>query len=138
MVKMHKLTKGGQTIYPATITDAVVNPKTRKSLATEMSELEGRYKNYSLVNGDIIQYELIKGKYINNDGIEKELSNYSYAVISELTNIIGINVFTITGTDAPFIIWFDSNDKIIYKVIDNQSNSSSYVQSLKPFNASRL
>ena len=39
MVKMHKLTKGGQTIYPATITDAVVNPKTRKSLATEMSGL---------------------------------------------------------------------------------------------------
>ena len=39
MVKMHKLTKGGQTIYPATITDAVVNPKTRKSLATEISEI---------------------------------------------------------------------------------------------------
>lgn len=39
MVKMHKLTKGGQTIYPATIYDAVVNPKTRKSLATEISEI---------------------------------------------------------------------------------------------------
>ena len=39
MVKMHKLTKGGQTIYPATITDAVVNPKTRKSLTTEISEI---------------------------------------------------------------------------------------------------
>ena len=39
MVKMHKLTKGGQTIYPATITDAVVNPKTRKSLTAELSEL---------------------------------------------------------------------------------------------------
>lgn len=39
MVKIHKLTKGGQTIYPATITDAVVNPKTRKSLVTEISEI---------------------------------------------------------------------------------------------------
>ena len=39
MAKMHKLTKGGQTIYPATITDAVVNPKTRKSLTAELSEL---------------------------------------------------------------------------------------------------
>lgn len=39
MAKMHKLTKGGQTIYPATIYDAVVNPKTRKSLTTEMSGL---------------------------------------------------------------------------------------------------
>lgn len=40
MVKMHKLTKGGQTIYPATIYNAVVNPISRKSLATEISELE--------------------------------------------------------------------------------------------------
>lgn len=47
MAKMHKLTKGGQTIYPATITDAVVNPKTRKSLTTEISELES-----SLNGGD--------------------------------------------------------------------------------------
>ena len=39
MAKMHKLTKGGQTIYPATITDAVVNPNTRKSLTTEISEI---------------------------------------------------------------------------------------------------
>ena len=39
MVKMHKLTKGGQTIYPATIYDAVVNSKTRKSLTTEISEI---------------------------------------------------------------------------------------------------
>lgn len=44
MVKMHKLTKGGQTIYPATITDAVVNPNTRKSLTTELSELEQEIK----------------------------------------------------------------------------------------------
>ncbi|WP_368326656.1 DUF4886 domain-containing protein [Phocaeicola vulgatus] len=47
MVKMHKLTKGGQTIYPATIYDAVVNPISRKSLATEISELES-----SLNGGD--------------------------------------------------------------------------------------
>jgi len=39
MAKMHKLTKGGQTIYPATIYDAVVNLKTRKSLTTELSGL---------------------------------------------------------------------------------------------------
>ena len=39
MAKMHKLTKGGQTIFPATIYDAVVNPKTRKNLTAELSEL---------------------------------------------------------------------------------------------------
>lgn len=46
MVKMHKLTKGGQTIYPATIYDAVVNSKTRKSLATELAELGVEKINY--------------------------------------------------------------------------------------------
>ena len=45
MVKMHKLTKGGQTIYPATIYNAVVNPKTRKSLTTEISELTQKSEN---------------------------------------------------------------------------------------------
>lgn len=117
--------------------DSETEVMSQKAVSEKISELGNQYKDFSLVNGENIQYELIKGKYINNDGIEKELSNYSYAVISELTNIIGINVFTITGADAPFIIWFDSNDKIIYKVIANQSNSSSYVQSLKPFNAAK-
>ena len=32
MAKIHKLTKGGQTIYPATTTDAVVHPTSRKKL----------------------------------------------------------------------------------------------------------
>lgn len=41
MAKIYKLTKGGQTIYPATTTNAVVNPNTRKSLITELSELSG-------------------------------------------------------------------------------------------------
>jgi hypothetical protein len=40
MAKIHKLTKGGQTIYPATTTDAVVNPNSRKSLTTELTELK--------------------------------------------------------------------------------------------------
>lgn len=39
MAKIHKLTKGGQTIYPATTTDAVVHPTTRKNLTEELVEL---------------------------------------------------------------------------------------------------
>ena len=46
MAKMHKLTKGGQTIYPATITDAVVNPNSRKNLTTELAELGVEKINY--------------------------------------------------------------------------------------------
>lgn len=41
MAKIYKLTKGGQTIYPATTTDAMVNPNSRKSLTEELSELSG-------------------------------------------------------------------------------------------------
>lgn len=40
MAKIHKLTKNGQTIYPATTTDAVVNPSSKKSLKEELTDLE--------------------------------------------------------------------------------------------------
>lgn len=40
MAKIHKLTKGGQTIYPATTTDAVVHPTTRKNLTEELFNLK--------------------------------------------------------------------------------------------------
>jgi len=39
MAKIHKLTKGGKTIYPATTTDAVVHPTTRKNLTEELSDM---------------------------------------------------------------------------------------------------
>lgn len=39
MVKMHKLTKGGKTIYPATTTDAVVHPDLRVSSSTLVEEV---------------------------------------------------------------------------------------------------
>lgn len=42
MAKIHKLTKEGQTIYPATTTDAVVHPTTRKNLTEELTELNKR------------------------------------------------------------------------------------------------
>ena len=42
MAKIHKLTKGEQTIYPATTTDAVVHPTTRKNLTEELTELNKR------------------------------------------------------------------------------------------------
>lgn len=42
MAKIHKLIKSGQTIYPATTTDAVVHPTTRKNLTEELAELNER------------------------------------------------------------------------------------------------
>ena len=64
MARMHKLTKGGQTIYPATITDAVVNPNSRKSLTAELSELGVQ------TNGIILfQNVALKGYYSTDKGV---------------------------------------------------------------------
>ena len=63
MVKMHKLTKGGQTIFPATIYDAVVNPNTRKSLTTELSELENEEIYLKTQIEGSIDKDLITEKY---------------------------------------------------------------------------
>ena len=68
MAKMHKLTKGGQTIYPATIYDAVVNPKTRKSLATEISELENEGIYLKTQIEGFIDKELITDSTVWIDG----------------------------------------------------------------------
>ena len=42
MAKIHKIIKDKQTIYPATTTDAVVHPTTRKNLTEELTELNKR------------------------------------------------------------------------------------------------
>ncbi|WP_455673758.1 hypothetical protein [Phocaeicola sp.] len=39
MAKIHRLTKGGQTIFPATTTDAVVHPGTRTSISKLFNEI---------------------------------------------------------------------------------------------------
>lgn len=88
MVKMHKLTKGGQTIYPATITDAVVNPKTRKSLTTEISELES-----SLNGGDTGYINLniqswVTGQWTGEGSSLTHNDNSSYKRNTEVSTLI--------------------------------------------------
>lgn len=77
MVKMHKLTKGGQTIYPATIYDAVVNPNSRKNLTTEISELEneGLYLKTQIEGS--IDKELITDSIVWIDGVWNWKTNSS-------------------------------------------------------------
>ena len=88
MVKMHKLTKGGQTIYPATIYDAVVNPKTRKSLTTEISELES-----SLNGGDAGYINLniqswVTGQWTGEGSSLTHNDNSSYKRNTEVSTLI--------------------------------------------------
>ena len=88
MVKMHKLTKGGQTIFPATIYDAVVNPNTRKSLTTEISELES-----SLNGGDTGYINLnihswVTGQWTGEGSSLTHNDNSSYKRNTEVSTLI--------------------------------------------------
>lgn len=88
MAKMHKLTKGGQTIFPATIYDAVVNPNTRKSLTTELSELES-----SLNGGDTGYIKLniqswVTGQWTGEGSSLTHNDNSSYRRNTEVSTLI--------------------------------------------------
>lgn len=41
-VKLYKLKKAGQTIFPVTVTDAVVDPKSMKTLTTILKNITNR------------------------------------------------------------------------------------------------
>ena len=68
MAKIYKLAKGGQTIFPATITDAVVNPNSRKNLTTELSELENEGLYLKTQIEGTIDKELITDSTVWIDG----------------------------------------------------------------------
>ena len=88
MAKMHKLTKGGQTIFPATIYDAVVNPQTRKSLTAEIAELES-----SLNGGDTGYIKLniqswVTGQWTGEGSSLTHNDNSSYKRNTEVSTLI--------------------------------------------------
>lgn len=66
MAKIYKLTKGSQTIYPATTTDAVVNPNSRKSLTIEISELDNK-SNKTVYTLSSLGNEFIKELYFTEE-----------------------------------------------------------------------
>ena len=85
MAKIHKLTKDGQTIYPATTTDAVVHPTTRKNLTESLSLLDNKNlllscvtssSNLIIKNGDNLN-NWEDDKILNNDGDIVKSNGYS-------------------------------------------------------------
>lgn len=85
MAKIHKLTKGGRTIYPATTTDAVVHPTTRKNLTESLSLLDNKNlllscvtssSNLIIKNGDNLN-NWEDDKILNNDGDIVKSNGYS-------------------------------------------------------------
>lgn len=68
MAKIHKLTKGGQTIYPATTTDAVVHPTSRKSLSFELIKLNNEI---SLLQGESTEAFIKNDMILLSDNIKE-------------------------------------------------------------------
>ena len=123
MVKMHKLTKGGQTIYPATIYDAVVNPTSRKSLTTELSELKMDIINQKKGENIIDNFDQSTAYIVyGNQGeiassIEKITTNATL-IATKLECKAG-DRFLITGkcvsVQARAYVFVDESDRILLK-----------------------
>lgn len=111
MVKMHKLTKGGQTIYPATITDAVVNPKTRKSLTTEISELESK----STVAVELPRSTV--GGYYNTAG---EVGDIASLIFTQSKNWSSHIIDVVKG-DVLYISGIGGGTAKLYAIVDNSN-----------------
>lgn len=120
MAKMHKLTKGGQTIFPATIYDAVVNPKTRKNLTSELSEIDARIsgkKEYSVGKNIINPSNLTDGYYLGQDGSLKQLSSYCVTVYISIEGNTQYHISK-TGVGGAYHVIFDDNLKVLTAIKD--------------------
>ena len=124
MVKMHKLTKGGQTIYPATTTDAVVNPNTRKSLTAELAEI------VNTTGKKLLQWVSFDAeKLIKPDGSISNMSNENYCVATyQVTSNSQVRIclnlkYNINGS-CVFVLKKD--DTIVYTQLAGESKVFQY------------
>ena len=120
MAKIYKLTKGDQTIYPATTTDAVVNPNGRKSLTTEISEIGARIsgkKEYSVGKNIINPSNLTDGYYLRQDGSLKQLSSYCVTVYISIEGNTQYHISK-TGVGGAYHVIFDDNLKVLTAIKD--------------------
>lgn len=120
MAKIYKLTKGGQTIYPATTTDAVVNPNGRKSLTSELSEIDARIsgkKEYSVGKNIINPSNLTDGYYLGQDGSLKQLSSYCVTVYISIEGNTQYHISK-TSVGGAYHVIFDDNLKVLTAIKD--------------------
>ena len=124
MVKMHKLTEGGQTIYPATTTDAVVNPNTRKSLTAELAEI------VNTTGKKLLQWVSFDAeKLIKPDGSISNMSNKNYCVATyQVTSNSQVRIclnlkYKINGS-CVFVLKKD--DTIVYTQLAGESKVFQY------------
>lgn len=113
--------------------------KTGIGTREKILELEQFYHNFNLEpSNEINSYEIINGKYVNNEGEEVERQNFGYIKLENIDDIYAISVKTITGVDSPILLWMDENNNIINKIETPYNNFYAAVDSIKPLNAKKL
>ena len=124
MAKIHKLTKGGQTIYPATTTDAVVHPTTRKNLTESLSLLDNKNlllscvtssSNLIIKDGDNLN-NWEDDKILNNDGDIVKSNGYSTTDFIEYEGQYGAYSALMyeaasIGVSYPLLAYYDLSSK---------------------------
>lgn len=154
MAKIHKLTKNGQTIYPATTTDAVVDAETKKTVKEKINYLYLTNINLNLVEGkEINEKELEALNAIRLLKIETNNPNL-YAIKFHLSTVVNNDEsvgyrFGLT-TNNGYNIWYTEDDALngnihkktvkiegynytMYFQIDNSSLRTGILISLNPF-----
>lgn len=123
MAKIYKLTKGGQTIYPATTTDAVVNPNTRKNLTAELSEFKmdiiNQKKGENIIdNFDQSTAYIVYGNQGEISSSIEKITNNATFIATKLECKAG-DRFLITGkcvsVQARAYVFVDESDRILLK-----------------------
>ena len=124
MAKIYKLTKGSQTIYPATTTDAVVNPNTRKNLTAELAEI------VNTTGKKLLQWVSFDAeKLIKPDGSISNMSNSNYCVATyQVTSNSQVRIclnlkYNINGS-CVFVLKKD--DTIVYTQLAGESKVFQY------------
>ena len=103
--EIHKLQKNGVTIYPATTTDAVVDPDSRKTIKEIILDinLKGLYLDLS---ADVVK-ESEDGAYYFSDNITKDWGR---------SIILRIDQWDI-NSDILRILWYDQYNKTQVKTL---------------------
>lgn len=123
MAKIYKLTKGSQTIYPATTTDAVVNPNTRKNLTAELSEFKmdiiNQKKGENIIdNFDQSTAYIVYGNQGEISSSIEKITNNATLIATKLECKAG-DRFLITGkcvsVQARAYVFVDESDRILLK-----------------------
>ena len=113
MANKEKLLKGGKLIYPATVTDAVVNPTNRKNLTQELKELSDSDKTL----GDKITELLGKGKVVDVVASKAELDSY------DISKIVTKDVIIVLRDESK------KNENTYYRLISTSPKTWDFVGS---------